>query len=252
ELCWEAFRRESAHVDRFIAVSDYYGRRMAARLELEEGKMSVVYNGIDVAGFEPAETDPDPPAVGYLSRMCPPKGLHILVEAFLQLKQRGKVPGAVLRIGGARTREDENYVAQQQARIDAAGYADDVSWFPNMERAQKAQFLRSLSLLSVPAPYGEAFGLYLLEAMASGVAVVEPDDAGFPEILSRTGGGVLYRGEGPADVDALSRALEDLLLDGVRRRELGAAGREAVCRDFTARDMARRFSEVLQEVVERR
>ena len=77
----------------------------------------------------------------------------------------------------------------------------------------------AISLLSVPATYGESFGLYLLEAMASGVPVVQPRHAAFPEILEKTGGGILCE---PDDPSSLAEGLEELLSDQPRATELAA------------------------------
>jgi glycosyltransferase involved in cell wall biosynthesis len=122
--------------------------------------------------------------------------------------------------------------------LRAEGLLEHAEFLPNISREEKIHFLQSLSLLSVPASYGEAFGLYLLEAMACGVPVVQPRVAAFPEILEATGGGVLVEGNTAA---ALAAAWEALLLDPSQARALGAAAREAVHRDFSMPSMAAHF-----------
>ena len=91
-------------------------------------------------------------------------------------------------------------------------------------------------MFSVPALYGEAFGLYVIEALAAGVPVVQPRTAAFPELIEATGGGVLCE---PGDPQALAEAIEELLLDPARARALGEAGRRAVFEKFSAEAMAR-------------
>jgi glycosyltransferase involved in cell wall biosynthesis len=108
------------------------------------------------------------------------------------------VPGLKLRIGGSCGRGDEPLVRQLRARLEAAGCLADAEFRPNLDRAAKLEFLRSLTVFSVPALYGEAFGLYVIEAMAAGVPVVLPRTAAFPEIIEATGGGVLYDPGAPA------------------------------------------------------
>ena len=66
------------------------------------------------------------------------------------------------------------------------------------------EFLKNLTLFSVPARYPEAFGLYVVEAMAAGVPVVLPNDGSFPEIIEATQGGYLYD---PKEDGGLIRAL---------------------------------------------
>jgi glycosyltransferase involved in cell wall biosynthesis len=113
-----------------------------------------------------------------------------------------------------------------------------------VDHAAKQSFLRSLSVLSVPATYGESFGLYVLEALASGVPVVLPRHAAFPELIDATGGGVLVE---PGDPKALAEGLEAMLLDPARARALAAAGREVVLREFSVERMAKGVAGVLEE-----
>ena len=121
-----------------------------------------------------------------------------------------------------------------RGRLQAGGLLSDVEFHPNVDRSAKLGFLRSLSVFSVPARYGEAFGLYVLEAMAAGVPVVQPRVAAFPELVEATGGGVLFAADDPR---ALADAIEELLLD--QARGLGEAGRRAVFGRFSAVALAR-------------
>ena len=97
------------------------------------------------------------------------------------------------------------------------------------------EFLRSLSVLSVPAQFGESFGFYVIEAMAAGVPVVQPRCASFPELIEITGGGITYE---PTDRETLAATLESFLHDPVKARKLGQAGREAVHEKFSIDTMA--------------
>ena len=83
------------------------------------------------------------------------------------------------------------------------------TFLPNVDRDGKLAFLRDLTLFSVPSRYPEAFGLYVVEALAAGVPVVLPHAGAFPEIIEATEGGLLYQPEEPS---ALPDALENLLL----------------------------------------
>jgi glycosyltransferase involved in cell wall biosynthesis len=78
--------------------------------------------------------------------------------------------------------------------------------------------------------------LYLLEAWAAGVPVVQPRHAAFPELIESTGGGLLCE---PGDPDSLAEAVERLLVDPAQAREMGAAGRKAVSERFSIEHMAR-------------
>ena len=249
DRCWAELERRAADVDAFVAVSDYHRQLMQARLNLPADKAHTVHNGIDLAGYTPAAATPDPPAVGYLARLCHAKGLGTLVDAFVLLKRRGRIKGLKLRVAGAMTGTDRPYVDKLKGRLKAEGLLADVTFEPNVNLPRKQAFLRSLSVLSVPATYGESFGLYVLEALASGVPVVQPDHAAFGELLALTGGGILTR---PDDVNDLAETIEQLLLDERRRRDLAERGRAAVVENFSGDRMGRQFAAVLEQGIRRR
>ena len=88
--------------------------------------------------------------------------------------------------------------------------------------------------------------MFITEALAAGIPVVQPRVAAFPEVIEATGGGVLY------DIDesgALAEALESLLLDPERARELGRRGYEAVHERFGIDRMAKDFVAVYEALV---
>jgi glycosyltransferase involved in cell wall biosynthesis len=168
--------------------------------------------------------------------MHPGKGLGTLVDAFLQLE----IPGARLRIAGAVTGPDKRYVQSLQRKL-----GDRAEFLPNLDRAAKQDFLRSLSVFSVPATYGEAFGLYVIEALACGVPVVQPRHAAFPEVLEKTGGGLLCE---PDNAVALAAALRELLFNPSRARQLGEAGRQVVRAEFSVDAMTQNTETIFRQV----
>ena len=244
---WQAAARAAQHVDAFIPVSAYYGGVMRERLSIPEAKLHVVHNGIDLEGY-PTEPGPAPhaPTIGYLARMHHAKGLPTLVDAFILLKQKNTIPDLRLRIAGSITDADEPLVNAQREKLRAAGCAASAEFLPNLERKAKIDFLRGLTVFSVPATYGESFGLYLIEAMAAGVPVVQPRHAAFPELIERTGGGTLYEPFEPAH---LAGALEALLLDPERARAIGLQGQRAAHAGFGADRMAAQVAEVYRQVL---
>ena len=107
------------------------------------------------------------------------------------------------------------------------------------------QFLSGLTVVSVPTQRGEAFGLFVIESLASGVPVAQPNNGAFPELIELTGGGVLHA---PGDASSLADALERLLLDPAYAAQLGRSGRETVAARFTSDAMARSFDELLEQL----
>ena len=233
---WELLAQRCADIDHFVAISHYHGELMNRRLELKPERVTVVYPGVVVDESQPAAAPPDPPVIGYLARMHPSKGLGTLVDAFLQLG----MPGVRLRIAGTRTSQDERFVRSLQQRLP-----HDIEFLPNLDHASKHAFLRGLTVLSVPATYGEALGLYVLEAWAAGVPVVQPRHGAFPELVEKTGGGLLCAPDDPA---ALAAALRQLLRDPAAARQMGEAGRKAVRADFSIETMTQKIETLLLEV----
>jgi glycosyltransferase involved in cell wall biosynthesis len=86
-------------------------------------------------------------------------------------------------------------------------------------------FCAGLTVFSVPALYGEAFGLYLIEALAAGVPVVQPRHAAFPELVTATGGGLLAN---RATQNRWPTRLKSLFLNPDQAGALAQAGQTAV------------------------
>jgi len=238
---WLEMGRRIAELDGVSAPSRFFGSLMEKRLSLRPGSVEVVPNGMTLDDYHPAPAKPNPPCVGYLARFTPGKGLATVVEGFIALRRRGRVPGVRLRCAGTMTEGDIPFLEQQKRRLAESGLLSEAEFLPSISREEKINFLRTLSVLSVPASYGEAFGLYLLEAMACGVPLVQPNEAAFPEILEASGSGVLVEGRSP---EAFAEAWESLLLDPDRAAALGEAGLKAVHREFSMVRMAERFLEI--------
>lgn len=237
---WRLLGERLSEVDALMAPSRYFAGLMARRSGLPVGRIAVVPNGISLAGY-PAEYGeappaPQPPVLGYFARMSRDKGLDLLVDAFVRLKTRNRIPGLKLRVGGGCGPTDEPVVKEQLGKLQRAGVEADAEFHRNLSREDKLALLRSLSVLSVPARYGEAFGLYLVEALAAGIPVVQPRAAAFPEVIEASGAGVLCEPENP---DSLALAIEELLLDPDRCARLRAAAIAAARERFSVQAMAR-------------
>jgi glycosyltransferase involved in cell wall biosynthesis len=261
--CWQTLAERAADVDLFVAPSRYFGNLMRERLGLPAERVRVVHNGIKLDGYaapgrgeksevrsaKSEDTGKGVPTLGFFARMCREKGLDTLVEAYLLLRKRGRAGDVRLHVGGSCGPADQAFVDGLRERLRAEGALGEVEFHPNLDRAGKLKFLRSLSVFSVPARYGEAFGLYVIEAMAAGVPVVQPRAAAFPELVEATGGGLLCAAEDP---QALAEEIEGLLLDPARARALGEAGRRAVFERFSAEAMARAMAQVYAQMAAKR
>jgi glycosyltransferase involved in cell wall biosynthesis len=233
---WKAMGEQVRAADMAIAVSEWFRDVMIRRLQLDPSHIRAVANGIVPDSYAPVNALP-PRTLGYLARFCPEKGPERVVDAFLRLRKQPELSDMRLHMAGAMTPDDEKLVARIRRAIAAAGASDFVRIQPNATPEEKRKLLHDITVLCVPALYGEAFGLYNLEALACGVPIVAPRHAAHPEVVEATGGGLLFE---PNNNEALDDSLRALLLDADRARALGEAGRAAVLNQFTHVHMAER------------
>lgn len=229
-------RAQIADVDLFIAVSDYYARFMRDYLRIPESKMRVSPLGVNTADLEiTIRQRREPFTIGYFARIAPEKGLHNLADAYRVLRTQMGLPPSQLIAAGYLPPEHKPYLESIANSLRADGLGDEFVYRGTVDRAHKIQFFHDVDVLSVPSPYHEPKGLYLLEAMACGVPVVQPNHGAFPEIINRTGGGVLATSESGADV---AQAIFELWKDPVRAETLGRNGADGVRRHYTVKHMA--------------
>ena len=235
----ETLRERAREVDGFVATSRYYADYMTAYLDMPADRMHHVRLGIRLDGHGGDRRGREPGApftVGYLARICPEKGLHVLIDAFRSLVERDRGAHEVrLRIAGWLGKRDRRYFDGCMERARSQGLDKRIEHVGEVDREGKIDFLRSLDVLSVPTVYREPKGLYVLEALANGVPVVQPDHGAFPELIGETGGGVLVTPDSP---EAIAAGLYELMTDEARRAALGRRGREVVHALFGDASMA--------------
>ena len=241
-------RQHAQSVDRFIAVSDYYAGHMANYLRIPGAKIDVVPLGITTENYTPSDAGAGkakPFTIGYLGRIAPEKGVHLLADAYHRLRADGQLPGSRLELAGWVGPEHRAYLDQILGAALDRGLGDDVRYRGVLELTDKVEFLRALDLFAVPATYDDPKGLSLIEAMACGVPVVAARRGTYIELIERTGGGVLIP---PDNLDALIAELQRLHDDDDARRGLASRGAAAAREHYTAEMMARRALEVYQRV----
>jgi glycosyltransferase involved in cell wall biosynthesis len=242
-------RAQVADVDLFIAVSDYYAGFMREYLGIPAAKMRVARLGVSVDDLTVTTKPREGPfTIGYFARVAPEKGLHNLADAYRILRQDKGLPPSRLVAAGYLPPEHRGYLDAIAGRLRGAGLGDEFVYRGTVERAKKVSFYHDIDVFSVPSGYHEPKGLYLLEAMACGVPVVQPDHGAFPEMLARTGGGVLARSASGADI---ADALYDVWKAPERAAELGRNGAEGVRAHYTVRHMAEGVLESYREALAR-
>jgi glycosyltransferase involved in cell wall biosynthesis len=218
-------REHTKSVDAFVAVSRFGAECMSEYLGIERSRIHVVPLATDFEGHAPARLDTGPFTIGYLARVAPEKGLHVLCDFYRRLREVPGLPPSRLVVAGYLAPEHRGYIEGVHQQMAGWGLADQFEYRGELDRAGKLAFLQELSVLSVPSPKATQKGLFLLEAMASGVPVVQPLLGVFTEVVESTGGGVLTV---PGDTDDWVRAIRDLWEHVERREQLGAAAYDGV------------------------
>lgn len=242
---WDLMREKSAHVDAFIATSQYYSQRSQKEMSIPADKIWAIDGGVNLNGYQRSILPFDPPVLGYMCRMSEYFGLGIVVDAFLELKKKESFGNLRLFLTGGYTGLDKPFVDRQLDKIKAGGFEDDLRIFPEFHKGKRIEFLKSLTLLSVPVLSGEAFGAYQVEALAAGVPVVQPNVGCYPEFVAATQGGIIYD---PNTPEMLAEAVASLLRDPDRVRTLAENGNKVVMERYTMEVMAKNVIQVYESI----
>jgi len=234
------------HADAVIAVS---GAMRGAVLEtypqVDPSRVQVIRNGIDPFEFKPDPhtdglvrwgVDPVRPYVLFVGRISRQKGIDHLLDAVPALDPSAQF---VLCAGSPDTPELREEVARRVDELQAQ--RSGVVWLEEMvPRADLIQLEAHATVLTVPSVY-EPLGIVNLEAMACETAVVASAVGGIPEVVvdGETGLLVPYDPNDPAAFTAgLAAAVNELLAEPERAREMGVAGRRRVLEQFSWRSVA--------------
>ena len=206
-----------------------------------EGEFRIVPDGVDLAVFRAADGRcPGPLRILFVGGGGRRDGLRVMLRALRALDMEA---GAVhVDVCG-----DDRQEARSALLVPAA-HAAYVSFHGALDEPRLAELMRQADIVCVPALQTEAFGLPLVQAMASGTALVASDIAGFRELVTDGRDGVLVP---PRQPRALARALRTLIEDERQRAQLAAAARKTA-RYYSWDEVAGRLERVYGEVVRRR
>ncbi len=234
-------REQVQDIDGFVAISKGYAHSMAEWLHIPAEKMFIVPVGVRVEDFlEHAPRGGGEFRVGYLARIAPEKGLHLLTGAWSEFRRLYDGP-AKLVVAGYRAPEHLEYLRQACAHVPSHEWED----LGEVDLSTKRAMLSGLDAFCVPAAYDDPKALYLLEALAAGVPVVAPDRGALAEHVHACGGGVLVEPDNP---HALAAALAALARNP-HRAELGHQGRQGVARNRNLNLMAQQTQLVYRSLL---
>ena len=249
QQAFDEISKITAQVDGFVVHSQFFRDYMAGYFGIPLEKIHVTPLGIDVSDFQTfadsaARTPVENRAIGYLARLAPEKGLHVLVDAFIKLKQQPEHENTTLKIGGWLGGPNQEYADNQFQRLADAGLEDQYEYLGAFDRTGKIDLLSSVDVLSVPTVFKEPKGLYALEAMAAGVPIVQPNHGCFPELVQAAGCGQLFE---PENADDLAEKLNQVLQQPTRFED-ARRGQRFVFETRNATAMSSAMSDVLKSM----
>jgi len=202
-----ALKRLAARLDHRVAVSP---DAMALAQRALGGEYELLFNGVEVERFADGPAQPlEGPTIFFLGRHEPRKGLEVLLTALSDLP-----PDVRVWVGG-----DGPQSPELRERF---AHDPRIEWLGRISDEERAARMRGCTVYCSPSVRGESFGMVLLEAMASGCALVASDLEGHRNVAT-DGVDALLAPVG--DAAALAKALRRVLDDDGLRAELVAGGR---------------------------
>jgi glycosyltransferase involved in cell wall biosynthesis len=242
---WKLISKEAIYVDAFLTPSNYYKELFISKTGISGDNFHVIPLGINPADLINIGKKDNYPSIGYFCRINSQNGFDKLVDAFIELKSGNSLPGLTLHVSGGYTGDDKPFIAEQIRKIKAKGFKSFVRIYPEFHGNSKQEFFSNIDIMCVPVRKHDGYGLYILEANAAGIPVVQPATGAFPEIIERTKGGITYY---PDTVVELSATLLKLFMDKDFRFQLGKQGKEKVLTELSLEKMSEGLSEVYNKV----
>jgi glycosyltransferase involved in cell wall biosynthesis len=198
---------------------------------------TVVHWGVDTNRFAYRNEDRRDafarrPRLLYAGQVVPSKGVDTAIEACRLLVHIHGIPGVALTIAGGSVRPD--YVERLQATVRQAGLADHVRFTGRLAREQMPALYRAHDVLVFPSVWAEPFSITVLEAMASGLAVVGTATGGSGEILQHGVNALVFP---PEDSAACARHVQALVDHPDVYEQIRRQGRQTVERGFDLEHM---------------
>jgi glycosyltransferase involved in cell wall biosynthesis len=224
-------RSTLAHAALVIALSEEWRGRLLKICPT--ARVEVLHNAVRIPDSERAQPRADRnPTLLFLGHLLPEKGVYEIVKACAQLAKR--FPDLKLVLGGVGQGDAVRELASQlgvSERVELPGWLGPES---------KSAALAASTMFLLPS-YHEGMPMALLEAMSWGMPVIATPVGGIPQIVTHEANGLLIP---PADVAALTTAIERLLLDPALRIRLGNAARTTIVSGFSLEDAMRKLDNI--------
>jgi len=206
--------------------------RLAARIAVSEtarefaaryfpGDYHVIPNGVDVERFHPSVPpiarwrDKNHDNILFVGRLDPRKGVQLLLDAMPEVVERTRGRARLLLVG-------DSYLRLKYMSSVSPAMRRHIHFIGHVPSHELPSWYATGDVFVSPASGNESFGIVLLEAMATGRAVVASDIPGYRSVVTPDVNGITFP---PGDRAELARTLSRIVSDPERRIVLGAHGR---------------------------
>lgn len=233
---------------KIIGVSKHTSKHIVEIENTPSNKVVTIYNGIDFDHLETSEDDfrarirrefaaEDKILILTVGRLHPEKGCKYLFKSLPELRSRLRKPFLWLIAGKG------PFKKEYEKQIKVSGCEDIVKLIGF--RKDIADLMSTADIFVLPS-LAEAFGFVFAEALYFGTPIVATNVGGIPEIVTNGVDGVLIP---PADSDALTNTLSNLLNDSEKLKSFANKGRKKVSEKFKAEDMVRKYEDLYEELM---
>lgn len=231
---------------RVIVISHSIGRRMIDDFHVSPERITLIHRGVDLSRYPFISNKYDKPKTGPLKimmigRVTPIKGHQEFIRAVHLLSKR--LPNSEVQIVGAPDEGKESYFQDLKLMVERLGLGSTVQFLGT--RRDVPELLQAQDLLVLPTRIPEAFGRVLIEAGASGTAVLASRIGGILDIIDEHENGLLFA---PENYEEMAIQMERLLRDRALSKKLSSALRKKVEREFNLDQMVEKTHRVYQEV----
>lgn len=210
-------------VDKLIVANKEEMLRLTNNCRVPKEKIACIHDGVDIEFFRPLnKINKRDDLILFVGNLVKGKGLELLLLAFKKCKQ--KIKKLKLFIAG------EGYLKRElRKKIRILDLVNDVKLLGRLTHEQLRIIYNKATVTVLPSER-ESFGMVLIESMACGTPVIATISDGPKEIISHGVDGLLVP---QGNVDALSEAICNIVLDNSLRKKMGINARKKVVNNFS-------------------
>lgn len=203
---------------------------------IDERKTRVIHSGIDANLYSPRKSKESLFTIGAIGALTKQKGMHVLLDALKELRQKTNLPEWQCLIAG-----NGPLMNDLQSHANVLGISDAILF---LGHAESTTVLEKIDVLAVPSVDGEGSNAVIKEGWATGTPLITSDLPSNLELVTDKQDGLVFPNR---DAKALAEALSRLMTDDDLARSLVKAGHDSVDR-FSVQVMGEQYVQLYKEL----